>query len=97
MNVRLTLAALSFGLAMVGCLFTNLTYYSMVDEINKQKPRDKQLEYFGFGTKLMFYDVLSQYRSLHPQGRLRMRLRIAITTMFVGLAATAGCMLLGFQ
>ncbi len=97
MNLRLALAAVSFGIAMVGCLFANLTYYSMVDEINKQRPRDKQLEYFGFGTKLMFYDVLSQYRSLHPLGRLRMRLRVAITTMFVGLATTAGCILLGFQ
>ena len=97
MNLRLTIGVISFGLAMVGCLFANLTYYAMVDEINKHRPRDKQLEYFGFGTKLMFFDVLNEYRTLYPQSRLQIRLRIASTTMFVGMAVVAGCLMLRFE
>ena len=97
MNLRLTLAALSFCLAMVGCVFANLAYYSMVDAINKSRPCDNQLAYFGFGTRLIFFDVLNEYRTLHPQSRLQVRLRIGFVTMFVGLAATMGCLMLRFE
>jgi hypothetical protein len=97
MNLRLILAALSFCIAMAGCVFANLAYYTMVNAINETKPRNKELAYFGFGTRLMFFDVLNEYRTLHPQSGLQMRLRLGFITMFVGLAATAGCLMLRFQ
>ena len=97
MNLRLALAALSFCLALVGCVFANLTYYSMVDAINESRPRDKQLAYFGFGTRLIFFYVLNEYRVRYPQSRLQMRLRIGFVTMFVSLAATATCLMLRFK
>ena len=97
MNVRLILAALSFCLAMTGCIFANLAYYSMVNAINESRLRDKQLAYFGFGTRLMFFDVLNEYRTLHPQSKLQMRLRLGFITTFVGLAATAACLMVRFR
>jgi hypothetical protein len=97
MTIRLILAALSFCVAMAGCVFANMTYYSMVDAINESRPRDKQLAYFGFGSKLIFPDVLNEYRTRYPQSRLQLRLRIGFTTMFVGLAATMGCLMFRFE
>ena len=97
MNVRLILAALSFCLAMAGCLAANLTYSSMVEEINKNRPGNKQLSSFGFTVRLNFFDHLNEYRTLYPNGRLRMRFQIANTTMFIGLVAVAACLMLRFQ
>jgi hypothetical protein len=97
MNVRLILGIASFFIAMGSCLIGNLTYYSMIDEINKTRPRDKELSYFGFGTRLNFFEHLNEYHALYPSGRLRRKLRIAMITMFAGLAAVAACLMLRFN
>jgi hypothetical protein len=97
MNLRIILGIVSFSVAMVGCLAANMTYFFMVAAINETRPRDRQLEHFGFGTKLRFFDDLNEYRVLYPCGRLRPYFRIAVTTMIVGWAATAACLMLRFQ
>ena len=95
MSVRLFLGVVSFCLIAAGCLAANLIYSSMLGEINKHRPNDKQLSYFGFTATLNFFDHLNEYRTLYPQGRLRMRLRIAYITMFVGFVSS--CLMLRFQ
>ena len=97
MNVRLFFGILSFCLAMVGCLTANMTYYSMIEAINERRPSDKQLGYLGFTSRMNFFDHLNEYRTLYPQSKFRMRFRIAVTTMFVGLAATVACLMLRFE
>jgi hypothetical protein len=97
MTVRLILGIASFCIAMAGCLVGNLAYYSMIDEINKTRPRDKELSSFGFAARLNFFDHLNEYRTLYPSGRLRLKFRIALATMFAGLAATAACLMLRFN
>jgi len=95
MNIRLVIAALLFCLAMLGCIAANLIYFSMLREINKLRLDHKQLSYFGFRASLNFFNHLNEYRTLFPNGRLRVRLRIAYAVMFVGFLTS--CFMLRFQ
>jgi hypothetical protein len=97
MNLRLILASLSFCIALAGCLFANRAYYAMIDAINKRRPKDKQIEYFGFGSKWNSFDYMNEFRTLYPESKLRMRLRLGYITMFIGLAITASCMMFSFK
>ncbi len=94
MNVRLTLAALFFGLLVAGCIAANIIYFAMIRAINQRRPSDKQLSIFGLKARARFFDDLNEYRTLYPRGRLRTGLQTAYAAMFVGFAATIACLML---
>ena len=58
--------------AMIGCLFfSNILITAMIGEINRRRPDNDQLSYLGF-TPTKSVKVFTQYRRLHPEGRLHL-------------------------
>jgi len=82
---------------MVGLFFANRSYYSMIEAINERRPQNKQVEYFGFTSRLSSFDYMNEFRTLYPQSKLIRRRRIATIAMFAGLAATMFCLMLRFE
>jgi hypothetical protein len=96
MTARLIIGFLAFSVAMSGCYMANMLTYAMIGEINRRRPDDRQISYFWF-TPVKMIDILDEYRDNYPEGKLRSHRRLAIITMFAGLAVTAGCMMLRFK
>jgi hypothetical protein len=96
MTVRLILLILSFGVAMTGIFYANRTTYAMIEEINRKRPKDRQVSYFWFSTaqKRKIYE---EYRQLYREDKLGKRRRRAYAAIVIGLAASAMCLLLRFQ
>jgi len=95
MTVRWILWILSFGIAMAGIFYANRMTYAMIDEINRKRPKDRQVSYFRFSTaqKRKIYD---EYRQLNPEDKLGKRRRRAYAATVIGLAASALCLMLRF-
>jgi hypothetical protein len=96
MNIRLLLWILSFFVAMTGIFYANRMTYAMIAEINRQRPKDRQVSYFWFSA-VQKKDIYDEYRRLYPEDRLGRRRRIAYAAIYIGLAASAMCFMLRFQ
>ena len=83
MHPKFLLAFLCFMVAMAAVLFANICCYRMVSAINGKRSPNNRISPFGWmGTKL--HDVVEEYRTVVPDGRLHIYLRLA-----VGSAAAA--------
>jgi hypothetical protein len=91
MSLRIVLFGISFLVMMCGCLVGNLSYYSMIGEINKRRPTDKQISTWGFN-RWRSFDHIQEYRLLYPSGRLLLRYKLGLTAMIAGFFSTAFCL-----
>lgn len=90
---RVLIIFIPFSLAMTACIWVNVLIIMMVGEINRKKSDSEQVNYLGYGLTKVFL-VFSEYRNAYPSGKLAMYAKAAISFMFVGLIATAICLIL---
>ncbi len=86
-STHVAVLSISIFAGIICGLLSSLTVIRMIEEINRKRPANDQISYFGsyLSKNLM---VFGEYRRLYPQGHLHLRL---IT--LVGSAAA--CVLLG--
>lgn len=60
----------------------------MIEEINRKKPSEKQISYFG-SHFLKNIEIFGDYRQLCPEGRLHMRLIALLAASMVCLSLSA--------
>jgi len=92
MSIQLVAAAVFFCIAMSGIMCGSMVVFMMIGEINRRRPNDDTLKYFGFELDRIGR-VTSEYRSLYPHGRLHVVLRGSLTVGFVSLACCTICFL----
>jgi hypothetical protein len=81
---------------MTGIFYANRLTYAMIAEINRQRPKDRQISYFGFSAARK-RQIYGEYRQLYPGDTLGKRRRLAYAAVILGLAASAMCLMLRFQ
>ena len=84
--VGISFFCLGIAAAIVSCIFT----IKMIDEINRQREGENQIEYLG-STAPKMLRILREYRSLYPNGRFRHYAIASFITMMVALLGTAIC------
>ena len=91
MTVWPVLAFLSFGVAMYGCYVANKAHYKMIDEINKARRDDDQIDPYAFGIfrRVTILDALNEYRFHYPSGMLHLDMRLGMILLFAGMLSTA--------
>jgi hypothetical protein len=94
MSLRMIIGGVSFVVAMIGVLVGNLSYYSMIEEINKERPINHQISNSGFTSKLNSFDYINEYRSRFPAGILYRKHRLGLTLMIVGMISVVFCVML---
>jgi len=94
MTVRLILAGLSFCVAMYGCYAANRAYYKMIEEINKARRDDDQIDPYAFSLwrRVAIFDALSEYRFHYPSGRLHLRMIRAGAMSAIAMLGAAICL-----
>jgi hypothetical protein len=88
-----TIVGLVFFIIAAGCaLRANLIIGKIVAEINRLLPKEQAVPVYGF-VRHRFFDILTEYRRLYPDGKLLLRF---YTWGIIGLVcwlACAGCLL----
>lgn len=84
--VGISFFCVGIAAAMVGYIFI----MRMIDEINRQREGENQIEYLG-STPPKMLRIFKEYRSLCPNGRLRQYAIASFITMMVALMVTSIC------
>jgi hypothetical protein len=92
MSLRGIFVGISFMVAVCGCLVGNLSYWSMIDALNQQRPANEQIS--KFGSNINSFDYISDYRRLYPAGRLFLRYVAGAAIMIAGFISVILCVML---
>ena len=84
MSVRLLIGIGAFCVAMSGVWLQNMFLMMMIGEVNRKRPGDKLVSYFGF-TPAKVSRVFNEYRSEYPEGKLRIYFWAACALTLFGL------------
>ena len=80
-----------FSVAMSALLLANKFQAIMIGEINRRRPDDHQVSYFGFALPKVL-DINDEYHRLYPHGRLHVYYWVATGVAVIGLMGAAGCL-----
>jgi len=92
MNLRFALFGVCFLVMMSGCLIVNLSYYSLIEAINKQRPMNKHISTFGLFNRWEMSDNIREYRRIFPSTKLFLRYKIGLIGMIAGFLSFALCL-----
>ena len=88
--IRVVLGISFFCLGIASAIISYIFTIKMIDEINRQREGENQIEYLG-STPPKMLRILKEYRSLYPNGRLRHYAFASFITMMAALLGTAIC------
>jgi hypothetical protein len=74
-------------MAFSSCVAANICIFMMVEKVNQVLPREKQYEQMWWNTGKLSR-VCSDYKRLHPQGRLSRYMVVLIVLMGISLITT---------
>jgi hypothetical protein len=75
------------GASVCGIIATLLNF-EMIDKVNERLPEDRRLAWLGW-YPFKYQRLKQKYKRLYPDGRLRLRVRIATAVMFACLLICA--------
>ena len=88
--IRVVLGIGFFCLGIAAAIVNYIFTIKMIDEINRQREGENQIEYLG-STPSKTLRILKEYRSLYPDGRFRDYAIASFITMMVALLGMAIC------
>jgi len=88
--IRVVVGISFFCLGIAAAIVSYIFIIRMIDEINRQREGENQIEYLG-STPPKMLRILKEYRSLYPNGRLRHYAIASFITMMAALMGTAIC------
>jgi hypothetical protein len=90
-----TIAGLVLFIIAAGCsLRANLLIGAMVADVNRLLPKERAIPIYGF-VRHRFFDILTEYRRLCPDGRLLLKFYILGVIGLVCWLACVGCLFFG--
>jgi hypothetical protein len=81
---------------MTGLLYSNFIMFMMIGEVNRKKPDEGTISYFGF-TYGKLSKILTEYRHLYPQGKLHLYWKVCLVLAFSALAGVLACLMIRFR
>lgn len=88
MTTRAIVALVSLCVATTSVIGANLFVTAMIGELNRRRPNESQIAYFGF-TPWKTLRVFSEYRASYPSGRLHVYAWCAFAVAVVALLVIA--------
>ena len=90
MSTRVIIGIIFFCVAMTGIFLGNIFTMMMIGEINRKRQEGNLISYFGF-TPLKSVQILREYRSSYPDGKLHIYSLAAVALMIIGMIGVAVC------
>jgi len=91
MSMRVVIGIMAFCVAMTGLFLGNMFTVMMIGEINRKRPDENQVSYFGFTFPKMLR-IFAEYRSLYPDGNVHFYALAAVAVAIIGLVSVAVCL-----
>lgn len=90
MNIRIILGILAFCALVTGLVVANMFTMAMIGEINRKRKNGETVSYIGF-TPSKSLQIVREYKSLYPSGKLHVYARSAFGLAVVGIVVAAIC------
>jgi hypothetical protein len=90
MSARAIIGIIFFCVFMTGMFLANMFLMMMIGEINRRRQEGNLVSYFGF-TFPKLLRIFREYRSLYPDGKLRIYLLAAFAIAMSALISVAVC------
>jgi hypothetical protein len=91
MNARLIAGIASFCMVLTGLFLANFFLMMMIGEINRKRPEERLISYFGFAPPKMV-QIFGEYRRCYPAGKLHVYSLAAYAIALFGLVGVAVCL-----
>ena len=91
MSARIVAGIILFCLAISAIILTNLFQMMMIGEINRKRPENKLVSYFGF-TPFKTLRIFREYRHLYPVGKLHIYAPACFGLAMISLVIVAICL-----
>ncbi|MDX6403194.1 MAG: hypothetical protein QOH70_649 [Blastocatellia bacterium] len=89
-SIRIIAGVIFFCLGTASAIISTMFRTMMIGEVNRKKSEDELISYVG-STPLKTQRIFSEYRRLHPNGRLHLYARASLIVMMIALLITAVC------
>jgi hypothetical protein len=96
MNVRLLTGICFFGLSTAAAICGNVVVHRMIDQINRHPGNGPDISHFMFSPGKLIR-IVTDYRSLYPEGKLGFYLRASVAGLVVGFVGLVFCLMVRFQ
>jgi hypothetical protein len=93
MSPKAMVAIIAFFVAMSSVVLGNMFFIMMIGEINRKRQEGNLISYFGY-TPMKVRRVRSEYRSLYPNGKLRIYYVVTEALFVISMTTVALCILL---
>lgn len=91
MSERAIAGIVSFCFVLTGLFLANMFLMMMIGEINRKREEGNLVSYFGFTFPKMLR-IFGEYRSLYPDGKLRVYALGSFALAMLGLISVAVCL-----
>jgi hypothetical protein len=90
MSPRITIGIASLCVALTGLIVSNLFWFVMIGEVNRQRQEGKLVSYFGStGTKMG--EIYDEYRRKYPNGHAHIYMMLSFAAAVIGFVTFGIC------
>jgi hypothetical protein len=75
----------SFLVALTLIMAANMRIYSIWDEVNRQLPKESQIDMFGLTSRSHMWEILSLHAEMYPESSKRRQMWVLVLLGFVFL------------